>query len=93
MFNKKEIQIEYKSNFNQLRKILNSWNLIPGAPNDEFDSLNHKILSNLYNNKDNGNIQRIIESDLIVYYGLNSSELDSMLMISEILEWWKNKGI
>ena len=87
----KELKIEFDSNFLQLRKIINSWDLIPGAPKDEFDTLKHKILSHLYKNADIEKIKRVIESDLCSYYGLFSNEFESSKMIKEIAEWWENK--
>lgn len=87
----KDLQIEFKSNFLQLRKIINSWDLIPGAPKDEFDHLNNKILSHLYQNSDSDKIKKVIESELCVYYGLFSNEFESGEMINEIFEWWGNK--
>jgi hypothetical protein len=41
------IKKEFKENFNDLRKIINSWNLISGSPKNEFDSINHQLLSHL----------------------------------------------
>ena len=31
----------------ELRKLINNWDFIPDAPSDEFDDLNHRILSHL----------------------------------------------
>lgn len=50
--NEDEIMQKYFSEFSELRKIINSWNFIPDAPNDEFDSLTNKTLSHLYKNSD-----------------------------------------
>ena len=50
--NREQIKKEFQGNFRELRKILNSWELIPGTPKDEFDGLNHQILSNLYKGAD-----------------------------------------
>jgi len=35
----------FQKNFNELREILNALELISDSPVDEFDSLNHQILS------------------------------------------------
>jgi hypothetical protein len=42
---KTELKTKYNVDFSELRKVINSWNLIPGSPNDEFDHLNDKILN------------------------------------------------
>jgi hypothetical protein len=88
---KTELTREFKGNFSELRKIINSWNLIPGAPNDEFDYLNHKILSQLYKNPEFEKINNILQSELIVYYGLFKNEFDATPLVSEIIEWWDLK--
>ncbi|QQR55566.1 hypothetical protein IPG41_03360 [Candidatus Peregrinibacteria bacterium] len=85
---KNEIQNDFKSNFLQLRKIINAWNLIPGSGKEEFDSLNQKILSNLYRGADADKIKRVIESELCVNFGFFIDEFDSEKMSLEIIEWW-----
>ncbi len=50
--NKNEIKKEFQERFLALRKMLNSWDLISGSPKDEFNSLNHQILSHLYKGAD-----------------------------------------
>jgi len=41
---------EFKFQEKELRKIINSWDLIPGTPDDEFDALNHMLLGHLGRN-------------------------------------------
>ena len=89
--NKKEISREFNVDFSELRKIINSWNLIPGSPSDEHDSLNHKILSQLYRVADNDKIGKVIESELIVNYGFFRHEINVKKYAFEILDWWNTK--
>lgn len=84
---KNELKKIYEDDFSQLRKIINSWNLISGCP-DEFDSLNNKILSQLYKDSDEEKIERILQSELIVTYGLFGNEFDSEIFVNEIMTWW-----
>lgn len=86
--NEKELRQKYFSDFSGLRKILNSWNFIPDAPIDEFDSLSNKILSHLYKNSDIEKIARIISSELTITYGLYTTEFDSEKLTEEVFEWW-----
>lgn len=74
-----------------MRKIINSWNFIPGAPTDEFGDISNKILSHLYKNSDFEKITRVISSELTVNYGLYTTEFDSEKLTNEIFEWWENK--
>lgn len=85
---KNELKKIYEDDFSQLRKIINSWNLISGCPIDEFDSLNNKILSQLYKDSDEEKIERILQSELIVTYGLFGNEFDSEIFVNEIMTWW-----
>lgn len=86
--NKEEAKKEFKQNFIELRKILNSWELIPNSPKDEFDDLNHRILSNLYKGADLEKIIRILKSELTVTYGLYNDEFSANEMATEIIDWW-----
>ncbi len=89
--NAKNNQSEFNMHFNQLRKIINSWELIPGAPIDEFDALNHKVLSQLIQGTDFMEIKKVIEHELTQYYGLVFREFNSQEIINQISEWWINK--
>ncbi|MHA3047733.1 hypothetical protein JSO59_010315 [Riemerella anatipestifer] len=88
---KSELKRKYNGDFSELRKIINSWNLIPGSPKDEFDNLSNKILSQLYKQADDEKIFRILESELIVSYGFFRTETDVQNFTRQIIEWWNNK--
>jgi len=88
---KKDLKRIYDGDFSQLRKIINSLNLISGSPDDEFDSLNNKILSHLYKNEDAEKIDRILQSELVATYGLFSNEFDSDIFVDQIMNWWNSK--
>ena len=85
---KEQIKEDFKNKFSELRKILNSWDLIPGVPMDEFDGLNHQILSHLYKGVDFDKLNRVLESELSVTFGLYHDEFSAEKMTSEIMEWW-----
>ncbi|PRD45529.1 hypothetical protein [Sphingobacterium haloxyli] len=71
------IRSQYHGHISQLRRIINSWNLIPGSPSDEFDTLANKLLSHLYKAADLMTIRNIIESDLVTIYGLYTHEINA----------------
>jgi hypothetical protein len=75
---------EFRAHQSELRKIINTWKLIPGAPSDEFDTLNLGILSHLYRNSDWEKIQRFIESELVIRYGLYDSEFSVEDLVFEV---------
>ena len=89
--NNREHLKEYNGNLSQLRKIINSFEIIPNAPTNEFDKLNNKILSQLYKEIDSKKIKNIIESELVVTYGLFNDEFDSDHILSQIISWWNAK--
>ena len=90
--NKDQIKKEFQENFLELRQLLNSWELIPGSPKNEFDSLNHQILSHLYKEADFEKISRVLDSELTVTYGLSYNLDDSKKLATEIIEWWNFKN-
>lgn len=88
--NKKDLKREFNGRLSELRKIINSYELIPDAPSDEFDSINHQVLSNLYRGADVKKITRIIESELITNYGFFADEIVPDKMALEVIEWWQS---
>ena len=88
--NQQFLNKEFKDRFSELRIIINSWNLMPSAPKGEFDSLNHKILSCLFNEKDFETIQNTLESELVINYGFFRNEIDSEKFTQEIIDWWND---
>jgi len=89
---KAQIKKEFQGNFKSLRTLLNSWELIPGVANDEFDSLNHQLLSHLYKGSDLEKISRFISSELTVYYGLSCDVEESKQKAEEIMGWWNYRN-
>jgi hypothetical protein len=88
---KKELIRQFNGNLSELRKIINSFGLIPNAPSDEFDNLNHKLLRQLDKEVDKEKISKILSSELIVAYGLYDNEFDNSDMTDRIIDWWNSK--
>lgn len=74
-----------------LRKLLNNWDFMPDAPSDEFDDLNHRILSHLNKGADKEKLFRAIKSELITYYGLDPVDNDVHQLTEEIVNWWNKQ--
>lgn len=83
-----DLKKEFKENFRALQKIINSWELIPCSPSDEFDALNHKILSHLYKGSDTDKISDVLYSEIVAFYGLDIEKEETEKFASEISEWW-----
>ncbi|WP_126654053.1 hypothetical protein [Chryseobacterium aureum] len=81
---------ERNGNFAQLKKLIISTNLIPGLSKSSFDYLTEKLLQQLEKGADQEKLERIIETELCVSYGLYRSEFNSEELASEIFNWWVN---
>ena len=73
----------------KLRKLINSWELIPGSPKNEFDNLNHRILSVLINNKDQSKIKGIIESYIGFDLGMLMNQDEITNKYNDVIKWWE----
>ena len=89
---RKKVEKQFNENFRELRKILNSRELIPGSPEDEFDSINHQILTHLYNGVDLVKLVRVLDGQLTVNYGLTTDIEEVKEIASEIMEWWNQRN-
>lgn len=87
-----KLKKEFNDNFKELRKIINSWNFTPDSPQDEFDSLNHQILSLLYKDSSQNKIYKFLNKELNEYFGLSTNMNDSQKLSAEIIKWWNNKS-
>ena len=87
---RRELLMKYNGNLSELRNIMKSFQLIPNAPIDEFDKLNHKILSHLDSGANEKKIGNILQSELIVTYGLYSTEFDETIIADAIVKWWNS---
>ncbi|MDR2273610.1 MAG: hypothetical protein LBF27_22065 [Sphingobacterium sp.] len=85
---RKFLQNQYNSQLRLVRKIIKSWNLIPGAPLDEFDALAHKLLKHLSEGAHIIKIREIITSELVSGYGFFNHEIDTESFTNEIMDWW-----
>lgn len=87
---KSKLNKEYKRKFSELRDIINSWELIPDSPADEFDSINHLLLSELYKGSDKVKISKRLTFELNDNYGFNSNDDEIAKMTTEVIAWWSN---
>ncbi len=88
---KSKLNKEYKQLFNELRDIINSWELILDSPIDEFDSINHLFLKLLYKDANEVEISRKIQFELNNNYGFSIGDIIIKEMTIEVIEWWNNK--
>ncbi|GAB5399274.1 MAG: hypothetical protein Aureis2KO_08590 [Aureisphaera sp.] len=85
---KSRLKKEYKTRFSELRTLINSWNLIPDSPTDEFDSINHLLLSQLYRESDTAKLRKILYFELTNNYGLSVTENELDDWLDGVLQWW-----
>lgn len=72
----------------ELNKIVVNCNLIPGSPKDEFDLLNNKLIGHLIKGAKEEKVHEVLESELIVRYGLTPSEAELKQFTNEVINWW-----
>ena len=88
MNHKKELSKEYKVHFSSLRDLINSWDLIPESPPDEFDSINHMCLSLLYRGADVKKLGESLNHELVNYYGFSMDKHSTDILAKQVVEWW-----
>lgn len=71
----------------ELNKIISGWHLLHGA-HDEFDALIQKLIGHLTRGADKDKIHDLLESELIVRYGLDPTTGDLDKFAHEINDWW-----
>jgi hypothetical protein len=68
---KNELKERYSTQFKAIQKLLNKFDpsglIGAGAPEDEYDCLTHKILSNINKNKDD--LRTIILNEIVNHFG------------------------
>ncbi|WP_460219323.1 hypothetical protein [Psychroserpens sp. MEBiC05023] len=72
-----------------LEKLIRSWNLISGSSKGEFDALSHKLISHLYRKSDFKTLTRVIQSELISYYGFDIEDDEAINFATEVSKWWE----
>lgn len=85
-----KIKEEYNGRLRELRRIINSYNLIVNTSSDNFDSLSNKILSCLYKDTNFDKVKSILDSELCITYGLFITEFNSDEIAQEIIKWWED---
>ncbi|AXG68274.1 hypothetical protein KORDIASMS9_00467 [Kordia sp. SMS9] len=83
---------EYKRKFTELRTIINAWELIPDSPEDEFDSINHLLLSELYKDADAVKISKKLTFELNDNYGFDVQHDEVSKLTIEVVDWWNNSN-
>ena len=74
--------------YNELRKLINSWDLEPGL---EFDELNAHLFKSLQSGLDENKIMSILDSELVLTYGLSPTKSQLKGLTKQIINWWISK--
>ncbi|MEM6718542.1 MAG: hypothetical protein AAF611_04415 [Bacteroidota bacterium] len=80
----------YKRKFVELRAVINAWELIPDAPEDEFDAIDHLLLSQLYKGSDAFKIAKALKFELNHNYGFSVADDAVANMVTEVIAWWNS---
>jgi hypothetical protein len=74
-----------------LNKVVLNWELIQGCSSDEFDSLTHKLIGHLTKGGEKEKIRNILESELVMRYGLSPTEVELEQFTIAVVEWWSRE--
>lgn len=94
--NKDILKVQFNSDFSSLREILNQHDIIglmPDLPVNEYDCINHSLLSLLYQNKDLDSIKRLLKTEINDLFGLNNNQVFIDKLATDIYDWWYEKRI
>lgn len=89
---KSDLRRAFKFREQELRRIINSWNLIAGCLADEFDALNHILIGHLERESGKDKLCDVIHSELITRYGLDVKHDEALVFATKVLEWWSNRN-
>jgi len=86
---KKVIKLEIKA----IRRILNAWDPIAGSPEDEYDCLVHRIISDLHSGIIKpSDIARIIKSELKDHFGISKTDAEIFKVAENISLYWSERN-
>ena len=88
---RKQQRDAFKRNEAGLRAILNEWDFIGGAPEDEYDCLTHHLLSALERQgSDVEGITGVITRECTEHFWVEVSSKDAKTVAIKIVRWWKD---
>ncbi len=87
---------DFKEQEKQLRTILNEWDVLGVVDDgvlDEYDDLNHWLLSILHKNADKNEIRSYLIEKLDKHYGLSSASYNRNIeqTLDKIVAWYYKK--
>lgn len=82
---------DYHDDFQDLRKIITNWELIPDYSKHYYNNFTNRVLDALNQDANEKKIHGIIETELIIGLGFYSDEIDVNNYITDIFSWWNKK--
>lgn len=79
---------EFEGQIRELSKLIKNWNLVDVSSSWQLNEFSKKILNRLYEGENAFKIKRIIESELIITYGLFIQDFDADLLTKQVMLWW-----
>lgn len=89
----KKTSNQYYIHFQELRRHLTTFELLPGAPLDEFDLLVSHLLNHLYTGAEHETVYSLIERELIVSFGMCVDENLVEDITNDIMNWWELNNV
>jgi hypothetical protein len=92
----RDLKAQFKADFSALKEILNKHDIIgfmPDLPVDEYDCINHSLLSLLNQNKDLESIKELLKLEITEHFGLNNGQKFIDYLAIDIFDWWNKRNI
>jgi hypothetical protein len=92
----RDLKAQFKADFSALREILNKHDIIGfmrDLPVDEYDCINHSLLSLLNQNNDLESIKELLKLEITEHFGLNNGQKFIDELAIDIFEWWNERKI
>ncbi|MCX6318896.1 MAG: hypothetical protein NTW29_16575 [Bacteroidetes bacterium] len=80
---------QFEGQQKELSKLIHNWILLHATSASEFNDISKKLLHSLYEGASFLKIMRIIESELVVTFGLYKTEFDAELLANQVMYWWE----
>ena len=90
----RELKAQFKADFSALREILNKHDIIgfmPDLPVDEYDCINHRLLSLLNRDNDLESIKGLLKLEIAEHFGLSNNQRFIDKLAIDIFEWWNER--
>ncbi len=79
----------FKKEEHSVRAILNEWDPLQASPPpDEYDCLNHRVLSVLHSGSSRDDLKSMIEREMLDHFGFEAPKKGVEAVTDKLWAWW-----